>query len=249
VRALAKLTALVDGEPRIVGDPPLIVPAEDLVRGRAYAALEDGLLAALHDYQETLPAPQRRLLARYRPVHFARKVVGVGSVGTSTWIALLLGRDAGDPLFLQVKEAQPSVLEPYLGASGYASQGERVVAGQRLLQAAGDAFLGWKRDVAADGRRRDFYVRQLHDWKGSASVDRATPQSLRRYGQLCGWALARAHARTGDPIALAAYLGAGDAFDAALAAFAEAYADQTERDHRALGAAVESGRLRATTGL
>ena len=186
---------------------------------------------------------------RFRYVHAARKVVGVGSVGTRAWILLLLGRDADYPLFLQVKEAQQSVLEPYLGKSTFAKHGQRVVEGQRLLQAAGDIMLGWIRVAAPDGVSRDFYVRQLWDGKGSALVEAMNPRAMSVYARLCGHALAAAHARSGDAVAIAAYLGAGDRFDRALAAFAESYADQNESDYDALAQAVASGRLEAETSL
>jgi uncharacterized protein (DUF2252 family) len=250
LRAFASLTAVVDGERRISSDPPLLVPLEELLQGAERDQALDGLLGLVREYRETLPPDRRRLLEQYRLVHFARKVVGVGSVGTRTHIALFLGRDDTDPLFLQVKEAQPSVLEAFLGKSTYATCGQRVVAGQRLMQAAGDPFLGWLHvEQSLDGGPRDFYVRQLHDWKGSVDIAQATPQGATVYGRLCGATLARAHARSGDRIAIAAYLGAAPVFDEAIAAFAEAYADQNERDYRAFQEAVRTGRLQATTGL
>jgi uncharacterized protein (DUF2252 family) len=179
----------------------------------------------------------------------ARKVVGVGSVGTRAWIVLMLGRDRRDPLLLQAKEAEASVLERFLGPSRYRNHGQRVVAGQRLMQAVSDIFLGWQRVSDAPGEQRDFYVRQLRDWKGSVDVDRMSPASMRTYARLCGASLARAHARSGDRIAIAAYLGTGDVFDRAVGSFAAAYADQNERDYEALVAAVRSGRVVAHTGL
>jgi uncharacterized protein (DUF2252 family) len=179
----------------------------------------------------------------------AHKVVGVGSVGARTWVILLLGRDDQDPLFLQAKEAQPSVLERFLGKSRYANSGQRVVAGQRMMQAASDIFLGWHRAQGADGIERDFHVRQLRDWKFSVDIAALDRVLLTTYGGLCGWTLARAHARSGDRIAIAAYLGKADTFDKAISAFAVAYADQTERDHQTLAAAVKSGRVQAETGL
>jgi hypothetical protein len=178
-------------------------------------------------------------------VHFARKVVGVGSVGTQAWIALCLGAEAGDPLFLQIKQAGPSVLEPYTAPSEFGNAAERIVAGQRLMQAAGDIFLGWQTAGAAG----DFYVRQLRDWKGSADVERMNPAAMAAYGRMCGWTLARAHARSGDRVAIAGYLGSGTGFDQALDAFAEAYADQNERDYAALAAAVKAGSVAASPGL
>jgi uncharacterized protein (DUF2252 family) len=250
MRALDRLTQRVDGELRIVSDPPLIIPIEELAEGRDANAIEAGLAAIVSAYRRTLQRDRRRLLDGYRYVHLARKVVGVGSVGTRAWIALFVGRDEQDPLVLQVKEAQPSVLEPYTGRSEMPNQGQRVVEGQRLMQAASDIFLGWCRvPEALDGRARDFYVRQLWDWKRSAEVETMTPSMLGMYGELCGWTLARAHARSGDRIAIGSYLGNGDAFDRAMATFAEAYADQNDRDFAAVEAAVASGRLTATTGL
>jgi uncharacterized protein (DUF2252 family) len=250
LRAFDKLTEVVDGEPRIAADPPLIVPIEDLAVGRTRDEILDELRGMLRDYRRTLQTDRRKLLEQYRFVHMARKVVGVGSVGTRAWIALFLGRDGGDPLFLQIKEAQQSVLEPFLGHSVYENSGHRVVAGQRLMQAASDLFLGWKRVAAGlDGRQRDFYIRQLHDWKGSAEVEHMEPDGLGAYARLCGWTLARAHARSGDRIAIASYLGSGQVFDEAIGDFAEAYADQNERDYQALVQAVESGRLQAQSGL
>jgi uncharacterized protein (DUF2252 family) len=203
----------------------------------------------LRGYRSTLHPDRRRALEGFRMVDFARKVVGVGSVGTRAYIALLLGRDEQDPLFLQFKEAQPSVLEQFVGKSRYGNQGERVVAGQRLMQASSDIFLGWQRVNGFDGAQRDFYARQLKDWKASFDVENATPEGAALYGRTCGWTLARAHARSGDRIAIAAYLGRSDVFDRALADFAEAYADQNERDHAALVAAVESGRIAARPGI
>jgi uncharacterized protein (DUF2252 family) len=250
LRAFSKLTTLVDGRPRIVRDPPLIVPIEELAgeddRGRLDAAVH----AIVSYYRGTLPHDRRRLLERYRYVHAARKVVGVGSVGTRAWIILLLGHDNGDPLFLQMKEAQESVLERHLGPSGFANHGRRVVEGQRLMQATSDIMLGWIRTTQwVDGVDRDFYVRQLWDGKGSAPVDVMSPQSLTSYGELCGWALARAHARSGDPTAIGNYLGTGDRFDRAMASFAVRYADQNELDYLALRRAAETGRIEAQPGL
>ncbi len=252
LQAFAKLTHLVDGEPRIISDPPLIVPVEELFEGRDWQDLEQELRALFRDYRRTLTTDRRRLLEQYDLAHIARKVVGVGSVGTRAWIALFLGRDQGDPLFLQVKEAEASVLEPFLGASEFGNSGQRVVAGQRLMQSASDLFLGWKRVAPAsslDGRQHDYYVRQLHDWKGSADVETMKPGAMVVYGRLCGWTLARAHARSGDRIAIASYLGGGDVFDRAIATFSEGYADQNERDYAVLVDAVKSGRIEAQTGL
>ena len=203
LRAFAKLTRVVDGHPRIVHDPPLVVPIEALARADDPETLAAAVDAVLHYYRRTLPRDRRRLLERYRYIHAARKVVGVGSVGTRAWIMLMLGRDDRDPLFLQMKEAEASVLEPYLGRSEFENHGQRVVEGQRLMQAASDIMLGWIRTTEwIDGVNRDFYVRQLWDGKGSAPVDVLDPDALGRYGELCGWALARAHARSGDAVAI-----------------------------------------------
>ncbi len=240
----------MDGELRIISDPPLIVPVEELAQHIDQDQLEAEIRSLLRTYRRSLQGDRRRLLEGYRYVHMARKVVGVGSVGTRAWIVLLLGRDDQDPLFLQAKEAGASVLEPYLGASEFANHGRRVVEGQRLMQAASDIFLGWQRVPAGlDGQPRDFYVRQLWDAKASAVVETMSPKLMAIYGEACGWTLARAHARSGDRVAIAAYLGGGDAFDRAIQTFAEAYADQNERDHRALAEAVKAGRVAATTGL
>jgi uncharacterized protein (DUF2252 family) len=247
--ALSKLTRTVDGVPRIVSKPPLIVSLDELAEGARDEALVL-LRGVMQEYRGTLQDDRRVLLDSYELADFARKVVGVGSVGTQAWIALLLGRDPRDALFLQIKEAQPSVYEALLGASEYANGGQRVVEGQRLMQATSDIFLGWLSSAqSADGLSRDFYVRQLRDWKGSADVDRMTAEALTAYGRLCGATLARAHARSGDRIAIAAYLGTGQTFDQAMVAFVEAYADQNERDYSALTDAVTSGRIVARTDL
>jgi uncharacterized protein (DUF2252 family) len=250
MQALDRLTHEVDGEPRITADPPLIVPVTDLLPDDRAAIFSEWVHARLRDYRRTLETDRRRLLERYRFVDLARKVVGVGSVGTRAWIALMVGRDQRDPLFLQFKEAQPSVLEDYAGRSDYRNAGHRVVSGQRLMQAASDIFLGWLHVTdALDGGERDFYVRQLRDWKGSAEIEAMVPKGMRIYAEMCGWTLARAHARSGDPVAIAAYLGKSDAFDRAIAAFSVAYADQNERDYAALTEAVADGRLAAQTGV
>ena len=247
--ALAKLTRIVDGHPRIVSKPPLIVSLDDLDEERRSQTIAT-LRGVMRGYRTTLQDNRGVLLDSYELADFARKVVGVGSVGTEAWIALLLGRDDGDPLFLQIKEAQPSVHEAFLGSSDYRHAGQRVVEGQRLMQATSDIFLGWLTSPEdLDGRARDYYVRQLRDWKGSAEIDAMTAEELISYGRLCGATLARAHARSGDRIAIAAYLGSGDVFDRALVAFGESYADQNERDYAALGAAVKSGRVIAETGV
>jgi uncharacterized protein (DUF2252 family) len=248
LQALSKLTRIVDGEPRIISDPPLLVPVEELAAGIDPETIIAWLRSLIADYRETLSPDRRRLLDEYRLVQFARKVVGVGSVGTRAWIGLLLGRDHDDPLFLQMKEAGESVLEPFAGPSEYENHGQRVVIGQRMMQSATDMFLGWRRVDALEGPR-DFYVRQLRDWKGGADVEQILPEGMSMYGRLCGWTLARAHARSGDPIAIGAYLGAGDVFDQAMVRFAEAYADQNERDYRALLDAIASGRIAAETGV
>jgi len=246
--AFSKLTRLVDGEPRIVSDPPTIVPVEELTRPGETRALDDFLHGVVQSYRRTLPGDRRQLLERFRYAHSARKVVGVGSVGTRTWIVLLLGR-AGDPLFLQVKEAQASVLEPFLGQSTFPRHGQRVVAGQQLTQATGDIMLGWLRAAGPDGVELDYYVRQLWDSKGSADVAAMDPKTMGTYAQACGWALAKGHARSGDAIAISSYLGSSDALDRALAAFAEAYADQNQNDYEALEAAVASGQVEAEKGV
>ncbi|WP_030797785.1 DUF2252 domain-containing protein [Streptomyces sp. NRRL S-337] len=245
LQSFERLTEVVDGTRRIAADPPLIVPLGDLMTGTDRAALEGHLRLLVERYGQSLPADRRHLLRQFRMVDAARKVVGVGSVGTRCWIVLLLGRDADDPLFLQAKEAGPSVLAPYTDPTAYPNEGQRVVHGQQLMQAVSDIFLGWERVTGIDGRQRDFYVRQLRDWKGSAHTERMPPGRMRLYGELCGATLARAHARSGDRIAIAAYLGGKDVFDRALAEFAETYADHNERDFRALAEAVHRGEVTA----
>jgi uncharacterized protein (DUF2252 family) len=246
--AFGKLTEVVDGEIRIIDRSPLIVPIDRLAEGAERTQLRKDLRRLLGVYSASLPVDRRRLLEQFEVADLARKVVGVGSVGTRAWIALLLGPVGTDPLFLQLKEAQPSVLEPHAGASEFANHGERVVVGQRLMQASSDILLGWMRVDELAGEK-DYYGRQLKDWKGSAEIERMDPGGMAVYGRLCGWTLARAHARTGDRVAIAAYLGGGDGFDRAIHAFAEAYAEQNERDYRALQAAVDSGRVAAETGV
>ncbi|WP_406124724.1 DUF2252 domain-containing protein [Streptomyces canus] len=245
LQAFDKLTERVDGQPRIAADPPLLVPVGDLLPDVERSALERQFRGLIERYGRTLASDRRTLLEDYRLADVARKVVGVGSVGTRCWIFLLLGRDGQDPLFLQAKEADTSVLADHVGTSRYTNQGERVVSGQRLMQAASDILLGWERVDGIDGKQRDFYVRQLRDWKGIAEPEKMRPKGMQAFGELCGVTLARAHARSGDRIAIAAYLGRGDSFDRALATFAEAYADQNERDHQALVDAVRAGRLPA----
>jgi uncharacterized protein (DUF2252 family) len=244
---LAKLTRMVDGRPRIISDPPLVVPLDELMSGGTDpASVEAFYRGIVAKYRRTLQTDRRHLLEQYQFCDIARKVVGVGSVGTRCWILLMLGRHDSDPLFLQVKEAEASVLSRFVGASKYANQGQRVVAGQRLMQASSDIFLGWQHvEAGLDGRPRDFYVRQLRDWKFSVEIETLLPVGLRMYGELCGWTLARAHARSGDRIAIAAYLGNSDVFDRAVAKFAAAYADQNERDHQSLVDAVASGQITA----
>jgi len=253
LKAFSKLTEEVDGEPRIISDPPLIMPVRDLIDDPERAQLaESDLRRLFRNYRRTLQPDRRHLLEEFRWVDFARKVVGVGSVGTRCWILLMLGRDNTDPLFLQVKEAQASVLEPYLGKSEYSNHGQRVVMGQRLMQSVSDIFLGWVHADAKntlDGVPRDFYFRQLWDWKTSVDLDVILPVGLELYAQVCGFILARAHARSGDRISLAEYLGKSDAFDRAMADFAAAYADQNERDYEALKQAVASGAIAAEFGL
>jgi uncharacterized protein (DUF2252 family) len=248
--AFSKLTERVDGHVRIVDQSPLIVPIERLVADGASAQIYDGLNDLLSDYRHTLQFDRRVLLEQFELADFARKVVGVGSVGTRAWIALMLGRNGEDPLFLQVKEAEASVFEGFLGTSEFTNHGERVVVGQRLMQASSDIFLGWLQVASGiDGQARDFYVRQLKDWKGSAEIEQMIPKGLGLYGALCGWTLARAHARSGDRIAIAAYLGGGSVFDRAILEFSTAYAEQNERDYQALSAAVASGKIKAESGL
>lgn len=240
--ALHTFTELVDEVPRIASAPPLVVRVPDLgIDEERAAGVITELRGVLAAYRDTLEPDRRLLLDRYRLVDIARKVVGVGSVGTRCWMLLLLGKDDQDPLFLQAKEAGPSVLETYLGPSEFANAGERVVVGQRLMQAVSDIFLGWVRVTGLDGHTRDFYVRQLRDWKGSADIETMDPAGMLAYGRLCGWTLARAHARTGDAIAIGSYLGSGTSFDTAIAEFASSYADQNERDHAALLDATKAG--------
>jgi uncharacterized protein (DUF2252 family) len=249
VRVFAKRAGKLEGELRIVRDPPLITPLEDLVlaeeeRQRA----ETSIRKLIGSYRRTL-AHDHHPIEEFCYVHMARKVVGVGSVGTRCWIFLMTGRDNRDPLFLQAKEAQASVLERFAGRSRLRHHGERVVVGQRLMQAASDIFLGWQRVTDIDGQTRDYYIRQFHDWKGSADVETLRVPGAMLYAQMCGATLARAHARWGDRIAIASYLGPGDAFDRAVTDFSVAYADQNEQDYQALVQAVKSGRIPAQTGL
>ncbi len=248
--AFSKLTQMVDGDPQIVSDPPLIERVHDLAPGHEGEQLEKAIHALLRDYRRSLQTDRRILLEEFRMVDIARKVVGVGSVGTRAWIVLMLGRDGQDPLFLQFKEAQASVLEEFTAKSQFSNHGERVVAGQHLMQASSDIFLGWLHvQRGIDDQPRDFYGRQLKDWKGSFDTTGALTKGMALYGRACGWTLARAHARSGDRIAIAAYLGSSDAFDRAIADFADAYADQNERDYQTLKQAVDAGRVEARVGL
>ena len=251
MQEVAKLCQVVSGRPRIIADPPLLTPVTDLLPSQMdQETFEAQIKDLLAKYRRTLETDRRYLLEQYEFADMARKVVGVGSVGTRCWIVLMLGRDESDPLFLQIKEADKSVLAEFVGASKYTNMGQRVVAGQRLMQASSDIFLGWQRiEAGLDGQQRDFYVRQLRDWKYSIVVEALIPRGMRIYGEICGWSLARAHARSGDRIAIAAYLGSADVFDQAITRFAAAYADQNERDHQALVDAVTSGRITAEQGL
>jgi uncharacterized protein (DUF2252 family) len=249
LKAMAELTVEKDGKLRFISDPPLMVPAEEAFTDVYSHHTLTNLFDALSDYRATLSGERQRLFDKYEFTDLARKVVGVGSVGTRCWIALFVGRDTGDPLVLQVKQAEHAVGEPFLSKSQYATQGQRVVEGQRLMQSASDIFLGWDQFEGEDGITRDFYLRQLWDWKLSARVDRMLPEVMEIYAEMCGWVLACSHARSGDSIAIGAYLGGGDRFDRAMWEFAVPYADQNERDFARLQQEVASGRLTATTGI
>jgi uncharacterized protein (DUF2252 family) len=249
MKAFSKLTEIVDGEPRIVADPPLILPLRNLVDAKDRPFYQEELTRLYRSYRRSLQPDRRHLLEQYQLVDMAHKVVGVGSVGTRCWALLLMGRSDADPLFLQVKEAQESVLARYAGRSQVANQGQRVVDGQRLMQSTSDIFLGWIRAFDVDNRQRDFYIRQLWDWKVSLDPAKLTSANLSNYGRICAWTLARAHARSGDRFAIASYLGSGPTFDGAIAAFATAYADQNERDYQSFLGAVKSGRLPAEQGV
>ena len=249
MQAFNKLTQLVDGQRRIISDPPLLVTLDDLLPDAARDEVTDWLRVLVRRYRRTLESDRRHLVERYECVDIARKVVGVGSVGTRCWILLMLGRDDDDPLFLQAKEAGPSVLTQVGCKSDYTNEGQRVVAGQRFMQASSDIFLGWQRVTGLDGVERDFYIRQLRDWKGSAQLENADYDGLLKYGEVCATTLARAHARSGDRIAIAAYLGQTDEFDNAMAEYAEAYADQNERDYDSLVEAAKTGRIMVESGL
>ncbi len=248
--AFSKLTQQVDGRVEIVDQSPLIVPLRVLLTGEEQEVWIEELRKLIRVYRASLEPDRRVLLEQFELADFARKVVGVGSVGTRAWIALFFGRDGQDPLFLQLKEAEESVLEEHIGRSVYKNHGQRVVSGQRLMQASSDIFLGWVHVTAGiDGVARDFYGRQLKDWKGSAEIEQMIPAGMAAYGRMCGWTLARAHARSGDRIAIASYLGAGNTFDRAILDFSKAYADQNDSDYQALVQAVKSGRIKAETGL
>ena len=247
LRALSKLSERVDGTRRIVSDPPLVVPLRELAPEGGDERVRAGMQYVIDSYRASLRPDVRRILDGYEFVDMARKVVGVGSVGTRAWVIMLLGRDDSDPLFLQAKEAQASVLQPYAGRSAFRHQGRRVVEGQRLLQPASDVMLGWTSADGVDGVPREYYIRQLWDWKLSADLEAMRADGLAEYAELCGAALARGHARSGDRVAIADYLGSGTRFDEAVAEFAERYADQNERDYYALVEAVEAGRIEATS--
>jgi uncharacterized protein (DUF2252 family) len=249
LRAVTKLTERAGAELRFRRVPPLLVPLSELVDPEDARNDIDIVRAALDAYTASLDEDRRYLFETYRFVDMARKVVGVGSVGTRAWVLLFVGRGGKDPLVLQMKEAQASVLEPYLGTSAFENHGERVVRGQRLSQAAIDVFLGWQRSVGLDGLEHDFYIRQLWDWKASIDLSTMDESGLHAYTRACGWSMARAHARSGDRLAIAAYLGAGATFDQAIARFAAAYADQNELDHQRLADAVASGEVPAVTGV
>ena len=246
LRAVEKLTERVDGELRFRSVPPLLVPLRELVDPADARQDTDYVRVVLEQYAASLDEDRRYLFETYRFVDMARKVVGVGSVGTRAWVLLFVGRGGKDPLVLQMKEAQASVLEPYLGASEFENHGERVVRGQRMSQAAIDVFLGWQRSVGLDGKEHDFYIRQLWDWKASIDLSTMSDSGLHAYTRACGWSLARAHARSGDRLAIAAYLGAGAKFDQAIARFSAAYADQNELDYQRLADAVAAGEVAAS---
>jgi uncharacterized protein (DUF2252 family) len=248
-RAVKKLTERVGGELRFRSVPPLLVPLRELFEGSAARDESDYVRELLSEYADSLDADRRYLFGTYRFVDMARKVVGVGSVGTRAWVFLLVGRDGKDPLVLQAKEAQQSVLEPHLGASEFENSGERVVRGQRMSQAANDIFLSWQRSADLEGVEHDFYVRQLWDWKASADLSTMDEWGLHAYTRACGWSLARMHARSGDRLAIAAYLGSGRVFDRAIVRFSSAYADQNELDHQRLAEAVAAGEVAAQIGV
>jgi uncharacterized protein (DUF2252 family) len=249
LKAKARLTRLVEGQLRFASDPPLLVPIHELYSPADHEAVASTISSAFNLYRHTLASDRRHLLEGYELTHLARKVVGVGSVGTRSWVALLIGRDHDDPLFLQIKEAEASVLEPYSGRSPFANHGQRVVAGQRLMQATSDIFLGWQHVVGEGEVHHDYYMRQLWDWKASVDIENMPADVMSIYGEITGWVLARGHARSGDPIAIGSYLGSGDSFDRALVEFARTYADQNDRDHAALVDAIATGRVQAESGI
>jgi uncharacterized protein (DUF2252 family) len=249
LQAFGKLTEALDGRLQIRAEAPLLVPLRDLMPETEERDLEAAFHGLIRQYRASLQSDRRMLLERYSFVDMARKVVGVGSVGTRCWVVLLVGRDEDDPLLLQIKEAEPSVHAEFVGKSRYTNQGQRVVAGQRLMQQATDIFLGWQRTTGIDGVERDFYVRQLRDWKGSIEIAELRPEGLQVIGEICAWCLARGHARSGDRIAIAGYLGSSSAFENALADFGEVYADVTESDHRQLAEAAAAGRVAARSDL
>lgn len=249
LHAFGRYLTTVDGRPRFVSHPPLLVPADELFEGLQRDRYVEVVRDFLTQYRASLRPDRRVLIESYRFVQVARKVVGVGSVGTRAWVMLFMGRDAGDPLLLQLKEAQPSVLAPYLGATTYESEGRRVVEGQRLMQTAPDHLLGWYRLRSWDDQVRDFYVRQLWDGKASIDITKLSPKGFHAYGESCGWSLALAHARSGDRVAIAAYLGEDDTFDQAIAAFAASYADTNQHDHQRLVEAIDAGTIKATAGI
>jgi uncharacterized protein (DUF2252 family) len=250
IKARAKLTRWVDGELQFISDPPLLVPVHELFGDQTGQVIEDSIHEALRGYRRGMPKDRRHLLETYQFLDLARKVVGVGSVGTRAWVALFAGRDPDDTLILQIKEAEASVLERFVRKSAFNNCGQRVVEGQKLMQASSDIFLGWIRVTEGyDGRPHDYYVRQLWDWKFSANVDAMAPETLAAYARMCGWTLARGHARSGDAVAIGSYLGGTDTFDRALADFAHAYADQNELDHQALIDAIADGTVTAELGV
>lgn len=249
VQAASKFTEIVDGKRRFISDPPLIVPVEELYDGRDLDDVEEVLHGRIRSYRSTLQWDRRVLLQSFEMMHIARKVVGVGSVGTRAWMILMKGRDADDPLILQVKQALPSVLSGYVNGPIFRNEGERVVNGQRLMQASSDIFLGWERGPGPDELEHDFYIRQLRDGKGSAVIEGMKPEGMEAYGRLCARVLAYAHARSGDRIAIAEYLGEGTEFDVAISEFAAAYTKRNARDHAALMTAIDKGRVTAQTGI
>jgi uncharacterized protein (DUF2252 family) len=248
LQALSKLGELAGGQYRIVSQPPVVIPARDLAAASGISAdeLAEVIRGQFRAYRATLQRDRRHLLEHFEIADMARKVVGVGSVGTRAFIVLLQGRDADDPLFLQIKEATASVLEDHLPHSRFAQPGERVVHGQRMMQAVSEIFLGWTKGAE---QNRYYYWRQLRDMKGSTDVESMRPAALAFYAGMCGWTLARAHARSGDPVAIAGYLGSSDAFDQSVTDFSLRYADQNERDFEDFIKAIRSGRLEAVEGI